>query len=135
MSFAVVSSGDDCGEACIDHHLTEPGIHLFTVSWCGHCKTMLAQHTKHMALKKKEAERYKEEFNNVTNVKVVKHDREEFDEDELDKMYANGEIEGYPTIYFVKEERDGTKKKTVYRGSRELSDLNMAYKQFVRSIA
>ena len=123
MSFAVISSGDECGEACIDHHLTEPGIHLFTASWCGHCKNMLAEHEAHKASM---SEKYVPELDNVANVKVVKHDREEFDADELKRMIENGDIEGYPTIYFVRH--DGKKMK--YEGRRELSKLNEAYEKF-----
>lgn len=125
MSFDVISSGDECGKACIDHHLTEPGIHLFTASWCGHCKRMLAEHEAHKASMPEKSKRYSQQ-NNVMNVKVVKHDREEFDANELKRMVENGDIEGYPTIYFVRH--DGKKMK--YEDRRELSKLNEAYEKF-----
>lgn len=123
MSFAVISSGDECGKACIDHHLTEPGIHLFTASWCVHCKRMLKEHEAHKASM---PGKYSRRFDNVTNVNVVKHDREEFTKDELDEMIKNRDIDGYPTIYFVRD--DGKKMK--YEDRRELSKLNEAYEKF-----
>ena len=143
MSFAVVSSGEGFGEvvpcrdACIDHHLTEPGIHLFTASWCGHCKRMLAEHDDRVSAAEEEGDpvvqKNIDSNKNIANIKVVRHDRSVFSENELDEMIANRDIEGYPTIYFVKNGVDGKRGKMQYRGSRKLDDLNEAYEDFLNN--
>ena len=143
MSFAVVSSGEGFGEvvpcenACIDHHLTEPGIHLFTASWCGHCKRMLAEHDEHLRIAAAENDPVVQENivsnKNTADIKVVRHDHSVIPKKELDEMIAKKEIEGYPTIYFVKHRVDGKRVKMQYDGLRKLDDLNEAYKDFLNN--
>lgn len=143
MSFAVVGSGDrsdeivPCGDACIDHHLTEPGIHLFTASWCGHCQRMLAEHDDRLRAAREDGGPVVNENivlnGNVDSIKVVKHERSAFSEKELEEMIRKKQIEGYPTIYFVRNGAHGTREKMRYEGSRGLDDLNRAYKDFLQN--
>ena len=114
MSIEIAGAGkSECDKDCVDHHLTHSGIHLFTAEWCGHCKRMKAQHNTE-----------RNDNDSLVTPGIYEHDSAKINADEL-KVNGYGEIEGYPTIYFVK----GNKKKE-HRGERDLHSLTEAFNHF-----
>lgn len=99
---------------------------------------MLAEHDDRLSAAEEEGDpvvqKNIDSNKNIANIKVVRHDRSVFSKKELDEMIADGDIEGYPTIYFVKNGVDGKRGKMQYGGPRELDDLNDAYENFINNM-
>jgi len=96
-------------------NLKAPGIHLFTAVWCGHCRRMKEEHDSDE----------NEECKGTTNIRIYEHEENMITQDELEK---NGYgIEGYPTIYFVKEGGKDKLELREYRGPRDYKSLIEAY--------
>lgn len=113
MSIEIAGAGEsECDKDRVDHHLTHPGIHIFTAEWCGHCKRMKAQHNT------------ERNDDSLVPPGIYEHDSANINADEL-KVNGYGEIKGYPTIYFVK----GNNKKE-HRGERDLHSLTEAFNNF-----
>ena len=113
MSYAVVAaegegrdSGCDCEEKAFAHHLSRPGVHLFTANWCGHCRRMKENIGQDIA-------------------KYYEHEESTYDSKALNG--TKFEVEGYPTIYFVG--RRGIKK---YEGERTKDAIDEAYASFLK---
>ena len=133
MSFAVVAadppttanavaerSSCDCDEDEFEHHLTRPGVHMFTANWCGHCRRMKDGI-------KAEVSPSNDDFK-IEDVKTpyryYEHEESVVDWEQLGDNYF--EVKGFPTIYFVG--REGIKK---YEEERTKEAIDAAYKSFL----
>lgn len=99
---------------------------------------MLAEHDYRLLAAKEEGDpmvqKNIDSNKNIANIKIVRHDRSAIPKEELSQMIADKDIEGYPTIYFVKNGVDGKREKKRYEGPRELNDLNEAYERFLNNM-
>jgi len=100
-----------CAQADFEHHLKKPGIHLFTASWCGHCVQM------------------KEGFADRDLEKpypYYEHEESTVDQKKLQKSIFD--VNGFPTIYFVK--KGPVIKK--HEGGRTKKEIDEAYETFLK---
>tara|TARA_Y100000389_G_C17119679_1_gene344806 strand:- start:67 stop:495 length:429 start_codon:yes stop_codon:yes gene_type:complete len=127
MSYAVVaapddasnrSDGCDCDDDAFLHHLTRPGVHLFTANWCGHCRRMKAALEGHDLTKPYE---------------YYEHEEDEIDFGSLEK--TEFDVKGFPTIYFVKKQGHTTVTERYeggHEGGRLKNNIDEAYGDFLK---
>ena len=116
----------DCGAEPteeINKHLTDDGIHMFTAHWCGHCQSMRRNNDSKLSMHAVNRSLEKGERKGVT---VFNHDVPRMDkEEEAATTRTFGHIDGYPTIYLVKNGQNQP-----YTGSRRIDDIVKAYERF-----
>lgn len=139
MSYAVVAadppttanavaerSSCDCDGKDFEHHLTSPGVHMFTANWCGHCRRMRDGI-------KAEVSPSKDDFE-IEDVKkpyrYYEHEESVVDWKQVGENYF--EVKGFPTIYFVKRKSNGELIKKPYEGTeRTKQAIDAAYESFL----
>lgn len=112
MSYAFVAAADACDQADFEHHLTRPGVHLFTAKWCGHCVRMKRGFADNDL---KEPYPYYE------------HEESTVDQKKLQESPLF-DVNGFPTIYFVK--KGPVIKK--HEGGRTKKEIDEAYETFLK---
>lgn len=121
MSYAVVAAGDgdcECDGRDFEHHLTIPGVHLFTAGWCPHCKKM---------------DEDMNDENHVSPYPYHKHDDAIMSEEDKKRRKDIFTVEGFPTIYFV-ERVNGELVKREHKGERTKRAIDAAYASFLEEV-
>ena len=132
MSYAVVAAegrGDDGGCDCDDdefeHHLSRPGVHLFTANWCGHCRRMRDGI-------KAEVSSPGDEFEIGDVQKPYPYYEHEESVVDWERLGENDfEVKGFPTVYFVKRDSNGELIKKTWEGERTKQAIDAAYESFL----
>lgn len=131
MSYAVVAadppatanavaerSSCDCDGKDFEHHMTRPGVHLFTAGWCPHCQQM-------------DKDMNNENYNSPHSRSYYKHDYAIMPEQDKITMNENFNVKGFPTIYFVKRNSNGELIKERWKGKRTKEAIDAAYQSFL----
>jgi len=103
-----------------EHHLDQPGIHLFTRTTCGHCQKMKNTHN---------AERKHASTNNLMlhTPRIFEHDEKNVISEMELKSNGFERIMGFPTICFS----NGKDKPMEHTGARDLASLTEAFNIFI----